>query len=158
MNILEKINPRFIVTLDKFSIGLPHAEVIETKGKYLVFRASMTVDETLYKNPAGCSSVVDDSFVSKIIGVYTDGYAEQEKEMLLYAIQHGLQMTEVDAYKAYCQTTDSPMTASKWRNSELNKKHGTTNREYISSPSESYFERLEDALSYGEYRLGVFSN
>jgi hypothetical protein len=156
MNIAD-INPRFIVQLDKFSIGLPHAEVIETKGKYIVFRASVNVDKTLYKNPA-CSSVVDDSFVTKIITVFTDGYAEEEKEMLRYAIEHGLKITEVDEYKAYCNTTDSPMTASKWRNYDLNKKHDTTNREYTHAPSESYFERLNDALSYGEYRLGVFTN
>ena len=158
MKILNKINPRFIVNLDKFAIGLPHAEEIETKGKYLVFRESMAVDKTLCKNPAGCSSVVDDSYVSKIIGVYTDGYAEQEQEKLRYAIEHCLKFTEVDAYKAYCKSTDSPMNANKWRNSQLNNQHGTRNKTYIPNPPESYYERLEDALAYGEYRLGVFTN
>lgn len=157
MSILDKIDPRYIVNIDKFSVGLPFPEASETKGKYLIFRSHLTVDEKLYNNVDCCTSVIDDYFLEKMIHVFDDGHLEEQKEHLRYAIQHKLAMNEVDGYKEY-QKTGGTMTAEEWRNISYNNLHRTYNVEYVPSPKESYFKRLTDALSFGEYRLGVFIN
>ena len=149
--MLNTIDSRFIVELNKFSIGLPHAEVIDTKGKYLVFRETMAVDESLYSK-CGCS-VVDERFIKQVADKFSDMYMQEHIKDILYALEHRLKLTEVDEYAKYHESTNEPMDATEWRNKEYNSRHYTIGMMYISDPPESYFENLELELTLGEYRL-----
>jgi hypothetical protein len=146
---LTTIGERYIVAIDKHKIGVFAADVVDTQGKYLIFRENHVVDNTLY-DTCGCA-ILDAEFVEKHLNMFTPEYHKNCFKDLQYALDNNLLMVEVEEHRA---SSKQFKTLSEWREAKSSAYKFWWGD--IHKRIEAEHKQLNQHIALGEYRLGVF--